>query len=49
MTDLTEDDVQIAKDQVIQMLTNELLRARAELAALRRSLASQATIDPQEG
>lgn len=40
--ELTEPDVQIAKDQVIQMLTNELLRARAELAALRRSLAEQA-------
>lgn len=33
---MTPDDVQVAKDRVIQMLTNALLRAEAEAAELRR-------------
>lgn len=34
--ELTADDVQVAKDSVIQLLTNALLRAEAESAMHRR-------------
>lgn len=43
---VTMDDVQLAKDEVIRSLTNELLRARAELAALRRQGAEHDGDDP---
>lgn len=41
--EMTEQDVNQAKDDVITSLTNELLRARAEVAVLRRTLAEGGT------
>lgn len=41
--EMTEQDVNQAKDDVITSLTNELLRARAEIAVLRRVLAEGKT------
>jgi hypothetical protein len=35
-TDITQDDIHAAKDAMIQMLTNALIRSQAECAALRR-------------
>lgn len=36
MTEVSQDDVHAAKDAIIQMLTNALIRSQAELSALRR-------------